>query len=367
MVERFNAVARSGHLQFEAWFTSRTETGRSWRVEETEWEFAYRYLPAVGRRPVRLALPTPLLASIAPDVLVSLYEDPSFLIGSSIARRRGIRTALWCEVTFDTWVRRRKWKELLKRQVFRRADATIGSGQQGRAYAMRYGVPPERALTLPHVIDADYFARAAASARLHRDRDREALGLRGVTFIYVGRLWAGKGLNYLVDAFRDLQQRVKADSSLLLVGDGPEEQYLRAMCQREGLRNVVFAGFKDKRELPRFYAAADVFTFPTLGDPYGLVLDEALACSLPLVSTSSAGEISDRIDEGVNGFIVTPSSSEALCEKMEILASDSALRRRMSAASGRKAIGRTPSQWATNFENVIGHILSMPALGRGIR
>ena len=81
---------------------------------------------------------------------------------------------------------------------------------------------------------------------------------------------------------------------------------MQRICAERGIRNVIFAGFFQKAELPRLYAAADVFVFPTLGDPYGLVVDEAMACSLPIISTSAAGEIRDRVESGVNGFVVPP-------------------------------------------------------------
>jgi glycosyltransferase involved in cell wall biosynthesis len=127
---------------------------------------------------------------------------------------------------------------------------------------------------------------------------------------------------------------------LLLVGDGPEA-HLRARAQAEGLRNVVFGGFVQKPDLPRYYTMADAFVFPTLGDPYGLVVDEAMACSLPVISTSAAGEIGDRVEDGVNGYIVPPENSAALLDRMERLAHDNELRSRMGEASARKIAGRT--------------------------
>ena len=363
MVERFNAVARRGHLDFEAWFNARLEPGRSWTVDESTWEFPYRYLPAVGVNGHRLNVPTPLLRRDLPDLLVSLYAEPSFLLGWAIARRRGVRTAFWCEVTFDRWVQRRQWKERLKRSIFPRVDATLGSGEQSRAFAMRYGVPPERALLLPHVIDVGHFVAGREKAMPDRERARADLGLRGIVFLYVGRLWWGKGLDHLLDAFSALQRRTQEEVSLLFVGDGPEEQRLRSRQQAEGLRNVAFAGFAQKPDLPRYYAAADVFVFPTLGDPYGLVVDEAMASSLPVISTSAAGEIGDRIEDGVNGYIIPPENSAALLDRMERLAHAPELRGRMGEASARKITGHSPEWWAEEFQRAVERICAMPRAG----
>jgi glycosyltransferase involved in cell wall biosynthesis len=307
----------------------------------------------------------PLLRRDLPDLLVSLYAEPSFLLGWAIARGRGVRTAFWCEVTFDRWVQRHPCKERLKRSIFPRVDATLGSGEQSRAFAMRYGVRPERALLLPHVIDVAHFVAGREKAVPGRDRARAELGLRGTVFLYVGRLWWGKGLEHLVDAFSALQRRTEEEVSLLLAGDGPEEAHLRARTQAEGLRNVVFVGFVQKPDLPRYYTMADAFVFPSLGDPYGLVVDEAMACSLPVISTSAAGEIGDRIEDGVNGYIVPPENSAALLDRMEVLAHDQGLRARMGEASARRIAGHTPERWADDFEQAAERILSMPRADGG--
>jgi glycosyltransferase involved in cell wall biosynthesis len=360
MVERFNALARLRTFVFEAWFSARTAADRSWEIDETGWEFKYRYLPTLAAGAKRVALPLSLFRWSRPDLLVSLYGEPSFLIGWQLARMRNVRTAFWAEVTFDTWIKRRSWKELAKRTVFSRVDGVITPGDDGRRFARSYGTADERIHNARHRIDVQYFARKANEAVSGRNAYRARLGLAGVTFLYVGRLWRGKGLDHLLDAFGVLQRRLKGEASLLLVGDGPEEAHLRARCDNEGLQNVVFAGFKQKQELPRYYAAGDVFVFPTLGDPYGLVVDEAMASGLPVISTSCAGEIRQRVEERISGYIVPAGNSAALLTAMETLAVDQSLRERMGQASARSMDGQSPELWAHDFEEAVEKILSMP-------
>jgi glycosyltransferase involved in cell wall biosynthesis len=256
-------------------------------------------------------------------------------------------------MTYDRWVSRHPVKEALKRFLFQRVDAIETPGQEGKAFAMRYGAPAERIFFATHTVDIPHFHAAVAATRPERDTLRHELGLVGTTFIYVGRLWWGKGVNHLLDAFERVQRQSSAPVSLLLVGDGPEEAKLKQTCAERGIRNVVFTGFRQKAELPRYYALADVFVFPTLGDPYGLVVDEAMACGLPVVSTAAAGEIRDRIEEGVNGYIVPPEDSVALAGAMQKLAEDAALRERMGAVSAQKIQGHTPERWAEDFEGIV--------------
>jgi glycosyltransferase involved in cell wall biosynthesis len=360
MVERFNALADRGGLEFEAWFNDRLEPDRSWDVDETSWRFRYRCMPTLRVAGRRLHFPLPLFDRRRPDVLVSLYAEPSFLTGWLIARLRGVKTGFRVLMTHDSWVSRHPVKEAMKRYMFSRVDAVETPGRDGAGYAMRYGTPEKRIFRITHTVDIPHYAGEAEKARTERERIRADLGLRGVTFIYVGRLWWGKGLKYLVDAFAVAQKRSQKEVSLLLVGDGSDEVALRQRCGVLGLRNVVFTGFIQKPEIPRYYAASDVFVFPTLGDPYGLVVDEAMVCSLPVISTIAAGEISARIEEGVNGFIVPPEDSDALADRMLGLARDPGLRERMGKISAEKIAGNTPERWAEQFEQVVYKTLATP-------
>ena len=359
MVERFNAVARRGNISFEAWFSTRITSGRSWAVNESTWEFPYRYLPSLGRSEHPLAFPAPLVARDVPDLVVSLYASTAFLFGWGLARMRGTKTAFWAEVTFDSWVRRRRWKEAVKSIVLPRADAILTAGSDGSDYVKRYGVAEERIFIVPHVIDFARYSLASKITASERERIRDQLGLHGTTFIYVGRLWRGKGLSYLIDAFSMLQRASESEVSLLLVGDGPDEPLLRERCREEDLTNVAFAGFHQSDTLPSLLAVADAFVFPTLGDPFGMVVPEAMACGLPVISTSAAGEIRGRILDGVNGFIVPPANSAMLHLQMRRLAEDDVLRKSMGVAARRSVAGQSPELWADAFEDAVATILGI--------
>jgi glycosyltransferase involved in cell wall biosynthesis len=359
MVDRFNAVARRGNLEFEAWFSSRTESDRSWEVDESSWLFPHRYVPVFGRGRFALAFPTPLFRGRPPDVFLSLYTAPGFLLGSSLARRRGARTAFWSEVTYDSWVQRRRWKEWLKSRLFPWADAVLTAGDDGRSFARRYGARADHIYEVPHVIDYEHYAGNLPTPA-ERDAFRAAIGARGVTFAYVGRLWSGKGLTFLLEAFVELQELDVGEVTLLLVGDGLDEALLRERCKAKGLENVVFAGFQHDDVLPRFYGASDVFVFPTLGNPFGIVVLEAMACGLPVIASTSAGEIADRVVDGVNGFLVPPANREELLDRMTLLTRDAELRRRMGKASVEKVEGQAPDMWAEAFEQAVEKIVSMP-------
>ena len=361
IIERFNAVMKRGELDFEGWFSDMIEPDRSWKLDTKEWRFPFRLIPCAKIAGKRIHFPPPEILTKKIDVLVAFYSNPAMVAGLAAAKMRGVRTALWCQVTPDGWFPKSAWKEIIKKTVISNVDAVFGSGEESRAYAMRYGASSDRAMKLRHAIDVGFFSSVSSAARQTRAEERSRLGIKNTTFIYVGRLWWGKGLNYLFEAFGQMQksgQPVCVDATLLLAGDGTDEQRLREQALKSGLRNVIFLGYVQKEELPKYYALSDVFVFPTLGDPYGLVVDEAMACGLPIISTSAAGEIGERIEEGKNGFIVPPRDSRALGMAMQKFCVDPSLAASMGAESRTRIEGHTPEQWAVDFEAIVHKILS---------
>jgi glycosyltransferase involved in cell wall biosynthesis len=350
VISRFNALSRRGNLRFEAWFSARTEPGRSWRVDEKTWDFPYRYLPGGGVGRGRVALPVPLFRRSPPQLIVGLHADPAVLAAYPLFRRRGVRTAFWVTTTYNSWVTRRAWKEAIKRLAFKGVDGVLTTGSDGRSFAVRYGADPDAIYVLPHFVDFDYFSRQGELHRSTRADIRRELGVSGITYLYVGRLWRGKGIDDLLTAFADLQRDGSRTVSLLVAGDGVDEGYFRERCQLEGIENVVFAGFRQRDDLPKMYVAADVFVFPTLGDPFGHVVEEAMSCAIPVITTEAAGEIRDRVTDGVTGFIVPAARPGALLARMRLLATDENLRDDMGRAARDRARGQTAERWAEAFE-----------------
>ncbi len=135
----------------------------------------------------------------------------------------------------------------------------------------------------------------------------------------MGRVWAGKGLDELFAAYRQVRA-ARDDISLLVVGDGVD--YERYFGQESATAGVTFAGFVQPADLPEWYAVCDVLVFPTHGDPNGLVVEEALAAGLPVIVSDAAGDIRARVPESV-GRIFPVGDAGALAQAMQALAKPS--------------------------------------------
>jgi FkbM family methyltransferase len=352
-VEWYNALADRGNLDLSVWFSRRTDPHGSWVVDESTWRFHGTYVedPSLSlsnaHRFVRRC------DEVRPDLIIADYGERAFAAGHPVFKALGIRTALTVEPTFDAWVQRAWWKEAAKGVLFRSADAAMCPGPDGARYGRRYGFSEDRIFQVRHTTNVSHFARPCSEDARHAHRVH--LGTGGCVFLYVGRLWTGKGLLTLIDAFRRVQ-RVNREVSLLIVGNGPDEQQIRRAA--EGLGAVVFHSFVERESLPAYYASADVFVFPTLGDPHGQVVEEAHAAGLPVISSDAAGDVRCRVEDGVSGFVVPAGDVEALAGRMLELAANPIQRAAMGARGAIRVQSWGHDTYAEEFERFVRNALT---------
>jgi glycosyltransferase involved in cell wall biosynthesis len=147
------------------------------------------------------------------------------------------------------------------------------------------------------------------------------------------------------------------DSTLLIVGDGPDRDRFRQAVADRRIPRVVIRDFVQQRDLPRILASSDALVFPTRGDPYGLVVDEAMAAGLPVISSTSAGEIRTRVIPGETGLLVEPDDSGALHAAMRGLHEHPDRAAAMGDRGGAAMEHRTPERWARQVTDAVRDIV----------
>jgi glycosyltransferase involved in cell wall biosynthesis len=339
-VRRMNRLHDRGNVAVEAWFSELRASDRDWRVEPAAWRFPARVLPSGRRRVVRAAA---MLLRSRPDVFVTLYEDAAFAAVALLAKVWRIPVAIHAMRTFPTWRGRSLSREVAKHGLFRMVDAVQVPGMDSKRYAVGYGAAEEGVVAIHEEIDLSFWTYEAPRPN----------GRRGCTFLYVGRLWRGKGVESLLDAQRSLVFE-GVPCSLVVVGAGEDEEALRAHAS--DVPGVEFVGFEEGEALRARYRSADAFVFPTLGDPYGYVVQEAMACGLPVISTTAAGDIRDRVVDGETGFLVPPGDAAALARRMRLVATDPVLRAQLGERGRARIEHWTTDNWAQGFEELVHHL-----------
>jgi glycosyltransferase involved in cell wall biosynthesis len=209
--------------------------------------------------------------------------------------------------------------ETYRRMVYRSAKSFVAYGTRATAFLVQRGVPPERIVTGVQVVPRGQTPTVEVS--------KDEMGFGGKKVILsVGYLVARKGLDLLIKAFRGIG---RGDAVLVIAGWGDQEAYLRHLAG--GASNICFPGYVDGELKARYYAVADVFVMPTFHDPWGLVVNEAMAYGLPIIVTDRAGCAPDLVSD--NGYVVPAGDVDALQEAIERLLDDDCLRREMGRRS----------------------------------
>jgi len=134
-----------------------------------------------------------------------------------------------------------------------------------------------------------------------------------------------KGLKYLIKSFRIITDKY-SDTKLILTGNGPEKENLKILVAKYNLyNNIIFLDYFPYEKIQELYNICDVIILPSLFEPFGMALTEAMACGKPVIG-SNIGGIKDIIQNGKNGFLIDPRNSKKLAEKIDILLSDDKLR-----------------------------------------
>jgi glycosyltransferase involved in cell wall biosynthesis len=143
-----------------------------------------------------------------------------------------------------------------------------------------------------------------------------------------------------------------------VVGTGDDEADLRSLADELGLGDVRWLGFVEQYELPALFASANGFAFPTLDDPFGIVLLEAAAAGLAPIASLHGGATADIVVDRQTGFVVDPNDIESFAAAITELARDPYLREQMGRSIHTLATERTPADTAEAYLRAARAVLS---------
>ena len=157
--------------------------------------------------------------------------------------------------------------------------------------------------------------------------------------LYAGSLYPLKGVHDLIRAVANVRKHgLKAN--LTVVGEGQQKEALTALTRVLGIEeHVKFEGFVPYSNMPTYYKRSDIFCFPTLGEPFGKAIIEAMACGKPVIATNSGGP-AEIIQDRVDGILVPPSNPEAIAQQITRLIEDKNERRRLGERARETAVNR---------------------------
>jgi len=217
------------------------------------------------------------------------------------------------------------WKEAIKGRRVRRFAAALVGGPRHRDYLVSLGLPAGQIRLGYNAVDNAHYARLADAARRTPGAGARAGLPARPYFLAVSRFVPEKNLARLVRAFARYRRAAPPESAwdLVLCGAGPGAAEVEAAVIAGGVAGSVHRpGFLQADELPRWYAFASAFVHPSLMEPWGLVVNEAAACGLPLLVSDRAGCVGTLVPDppGTTGLRFDPADEPALAAALGAMA-----------------------------------------------
>jgi len=352
----FSVLAEHPDVDLHVIFLAETDPSmRRWKIYKDEIRFSYEVLPHWRRRVAGYNVllnrgVVPALERAQPDVIVCGgygYLASWHVLGW--ARRHKRPVFLWSESNQQDQRRGMPHVEMLKRRFIAASSGFVVPGKSAAAYVATFGVPRERIFVAPNAVDNSFFTQHASAARSRAAELRRQFDLPERYFLCVGRLVFSKGIFDLLDAYSQLAPELRAAAGLLFVGDGVEQPELEAQATAIHPGTVRFAGFAHREQLAVYYALAEALVFPTHTDPWGLVVNEAMACGIPIVATDAGGCVVDLVQDGWNGYVVPKSAPQKLAEALAKVAASPELNTTMGARSAQRIEQNSPQACAAGF------------------
>jgi len=249
-------------------------------------------------------------------------------------------STIWARQTYIRWAL--SW-----------ADRVVTVTEDLRARAvMLSACAPE---VIPHGL------RQRTAHALDQQAARSQLGLpAGMIILFVGRLIHAKGVNHLIRIMPEVRAAGQ-DTRLFILGEGPEKAALIALANSLNLGRVVtFVGERSHEDTIAFMRASDLFVLPSLTEPFGMVLVEAMSCGLPIVASKVMG-IPSIVEDGTNGFLVPPADEGALAAQVLRLLADPVERRAM----GLRNVQRSSNYALPRVADRFVHLWESAVVARG--
>lgn len=285
------------------------------------------------------------------------YYPMRNLICLLIARTLGVRCIMmnesWDQTSSSSMPRR-----IAKKTVLNLFDAGLVGGNVHRRHFISLGMRSETLFCGYDVVDNSFFEHSSQHAQKNADDIRSLLCLPQRYFLSLGRMVEKKNLAILIKAYASLIRRSPQTAEhLVFVGSGEKEDELKRLCKNFDLPIVEhkssqqsheqrpfavhFFGFRQIDENPLFYSLATAFILPSSYEEWGLVVNEAMACGLPIIASKYAGCAEDLVHHGQNGFVFDPNDFEELAYYLDHIAKNPVQSRKMGAFSRSRI-----SQWS---------------------
>ena len=258
----------------------------------------------LGNREIKHAVDN-ILNNLNPDVVIAgAIAFPSGALSTAWVKRYGKKIIIFDDAKIAD-VPRGKMTTFIKQRIYKCVDAMLYPSEDWMETGLYWQFEREQLFYGVDVVDNKFWK----VDDVYREKENY--------FVSVGRVISKKNFKFLIEAFSQWPNNSKY--RLLIVGDGPEKDALKQICLEKSLSNVQFLPFLSQEELRSVYKKAQGFILASSHDEtWGLVINEAMACGLPVIVSSRCGATKTLVQNGVNGFVFDPYCRESLVNALAL-------------------------------------------------
>lgn len=309
------------------------ESGASLKRDESWRKYSFRNFKGVFFKGVRTGVDSVLCPGIIrflkrsavsyDHIIISNPLTPTGIIAALYLKGKKVRFLIESDGGFPK--NSKGLREWLKKNVIGAADGWFSTAKIHDNYYLAYGAKADKIYRYPFTsLQRDDILKEPVCPA-QKQALKEELGICEKTMVLsVGQFIHRKGFDVLLKACADIGE----ETGVYIVGGTPVPEYLQ-IIQDLNLKNIHFLPFKLKKELEKYFMAADLFVLPTREDIWGLVVNEAMAFGLPIITTDKCGAGLELITDCENGFIVPVENPNVLLERINEILKNDLLRQRM--------------------------------------
>jgi len=273
------------------------------------------------------------IKKLKPDVMISDGFFQWTYAPLFVRATKGIPHVMCYERTKHTERNAQLIRKCYRKFALKWIDVVCCSGKLCGEYVKSLGFDSGRT-TFGHMVAdvEDLNSRIEDLNILHTRRLREKLGVNGTVYLFVGRLIELKGVRQLLSAWSDFTINLSEKPFLIIVGGGEQEELIKKIILEKHLETVRLVGNVSYNDIGDYYSIADIFVIPTLEDNWSLVVSEAMACKLPIITSVYNGCWPELVQES-NGWVMDPLNHEELVRTLLDSYTKRACFKRMGEAS----------------------------------
>jgi glycosyltransferase involved in cell wall biosynthesis len=326
LFNQLNKYYQKKGTEFKVFFLSVSDKNRNWKTDykmNFDYEILDNFAIRIAGKDLNTFFINPKITKALkkekPDRVISFgWDNYAVYAANRWCRKNKKQFILWSGSTKYEKSWRRTFLKPLVRYLIKKTDNFIAYGTRAKEYFISLGINPKKIQIIYNTVDIDYFREKSKNfSEEKKAKFKKELGIKtDKILLFSGQLIERKGVFELLEGFKKYQ-KIDPNISLLILGKGQEKKKMEKIIQEKSIHNVVFANFVQYNNLYKYYSISDLLILPSREEVWGLVINEAMACGLPVITTHETGASVDLVEEGKNGYVIPSNNLQAIAKSIQ--------------------------------------------------